>query len=424
MPERILIVTRHFWPENSRVNELCMDLAAAGYKTDVLCGQPSRADGEYFPGYRSFKVRRETRGKIDIYRSIDVKKGNGANLRLFLNYITFPLTSFLECKKLARFPYRAVFVYQTSPVMQCAPAFRIARKHHIPVYIYTADLWPQSLYPVLDVQSTLFRWVLDRISMHYYKKADKLICPSERIQAYFKTRLGLDNSHFPVVPLFPDPRYEQSFPDEDLLEKLAGSFNIMILGDFDGRLAVNTLVGIAERVRAGGMRNARFVVTGESPRIAELKKKVRRADLEDLFYFEGTISANDLGKYIHITDLLLTVVEPADIDEYMIPERLISYLSAGRCMAVSLSGEVKTLIRNADCGFTTEPFDEEGLYDGLRRIYQMSREERSFLGANARSYQQMYYSRISHVESIRKILNHEADPEDPSASEIRSIWDI
>ena len=93
MPKRILVVCRHFWPEHTRVNDLCDKLAAVGYKVDVLCGQPSAENGDFMKGYGSFRVRRETRDKINIYRTFDVKKGTDSNISIFLNYITFPIAS-------------------------------------------------------------------------------------------------------------------------------------------------------------------------------------------------------------------------------------------------------------------------------------------------------------------------------------------
>ena len=111
MARRILIVSRHFWPEPGRVTDLCERLAAVGYKVDVLCGQPSTTTGTFVKGYNSYKVRRETHNKINIYRTIDVKKGTDSNISIFLNYITFPLTSLFLNKKLMQNRYSAILVY-------------------------------------------------------------------------------------------------------------------------------------------------------------------------------------------------------------------------------------------------------------------------------------------------------------------------
>lgn len=423
MAEKILVVSRHFWPENYRINEICHYLSAKEYRIDILCGQPSQDNGEYYPGYGFHRVKREKKDRIQLYRTFDVKEGTKANIRIFLNYFTFPFASWFQIRRLVRNRYSAVFIYQTSPVFSCSAGIRIARKLRIPVYIYVADLWPQSLYPVIDVQSTLFRRILLGLSDHYYKKADKLLVPSVRMQSWLKERLGLSADHIPVVPFSPDPLFEQESADEAVLDRLASGFNLLIFDDFNERLSVVTLVQTAEIIRKWNLRRIRFVVTASGQRIAELRQKVSEQHLDDYFYFEGFIPGESLGKYIHIADVVLAVVDPEDVDEFTVPERLISYIAAGRPVLVSLSGEVKTLIRDAGCGISTEPFDAQAIAEGIRSMYAMTQEQRYFMGQKGLSYLKDHYNRAMNFDKIHKILLNQTDEEPENVPEIRPLWD-
>ena len=428
MPRRILVVSRHFWPEYTRLNELCSKLAAFGFKIDVLCGQPSRDSGEFYEGYNSFKVRREVHDKLNVYRTVDVKKGTDSNISIFLNYITFPLMSFFVTRKLQEHHYDAVFVYQLSPVMTCAPGMRIAKKQKIPVYVYVAELWPQRVYSQLDVQSTLFRKFLMSLSMHYYRKASRLIVPTQAMKKYFADRLGSLDEELALVPLTPDPWYEEDVVDESLMEKLAGSFHLLITGDPEGELSVKTVIKIAHMIREGKARNIRFVVTGTEHRIKDLEQKVQQEGLSDYFYFEGKVGSEDLGRYLHIADIMLYIVKPEKENEYAIPVQVVNMIAAGKPVVASLSGYVRDAIREAGCGMTTEPEDSTGLYQAIMTIYQMSPEERKEMGKKARKCQEQFFNREEHAESIAWILAGENVPgirtgneDEPGTSSIRKL---
>ena len=410
MPKRILVVCRHFWPEYTRLNELCTRLAAFGFKIDVLCGQPSLESGEFYKGYNSFKVRREVHDKLNLYRTVDVKKGTDSNISIFLNYITFPLMSFFVTRKLEKHRYDAVFVYQLSPVMMCAPGIRIAKKQQIPVYVYVAELWPQRVYSQLDVQSTLFRKFLMSLSMHYYRRATRLIVPTEAMRKYFADRLGLMDEELALVPLTPDPWFEADAVDESLMEKLAGSFHLLITGDFEGELSVKTVIKVALMIREGNARNIRFVVTGSEGRIRELEDAVEQEGLEDYFYFEGNVEPEDLGRYLHIADIMLAIVKPERENEYALPVQVVNMIAAGKPVVASLSGYVRDAIREAGCGMTTEPEDSTGIFQAIMAIYNMSPEEREEMGKKARLCQEQFFNREEHAESIAWILAGENVP--------------
>ena len=48
---KILIVTQYFWPENFKINELAVELTAAGHQVTVLTGKPNYPNGKFFHGY-------------------------------------------------------------------------------------------------------------------------------------------------------------------------------------------------------------------------------------------------------------------------------------------------------------------------------------------------------------------------------------
>ncbi len=421
MTKRLLIVSRHFWPENTKLNALCEELVQKDYRIDVLCGQPSGDDGKFMAGYSHMKVKREIHDRLDIRRTFDISRGSRSNVNIFMNYMIFPIMGLIQAKKLAQNKYDAILVYQTSPVMMAWPALRIGKVKKIPVYVYINELWPQSLYQVLDVQSSLFKKILDKISMSVYRRADKLLVPSTRMQKYLMDRLVVTRDQIPIVPVPPDYYYENEDKDEALLEQLAGSFNIVIAGDFNEQISADTVIRIAQRIRKNNYKNIRFVVLGTGELINEMKMKADRQSLHDYFYFEGKVEPDDLGRYLYVTDVLLAAIRPSD--EHAAYAQMINYMAAGKPIVVTMLGMVKELLRNAECGFASEPDDINTLYNNIMKLYKMSPSERAAMGENGRRYQMQHNSRKLNADIIDDIISGSSLEASDEDSGIQSLWD-
>ena len=422
MTKRLLIVSRHFWPENTKLNGLCEELVKRGYRIDVLCGQPSDEDGNFMAGYSHMKIKREIHDKLDIRRTFDVSRGNKSNVNIFMNYMVFPIMGIFQAKKLAQNKYDAVLVYQTSPVMMAWPALKVGKLKKIPVYVYINELWPQSLYQVLDVQSSLFKKILDKISMSVYRRADRLLVPYSKMQKYLMDRLVVTQDQIPIVPVPPEYYYEFEEKDEALLEQLAGSFNIVINGDFNGQISVDAIIKLAQRIRKSDYRNIRFIVLGTGEQIDKIKVKADENSLHDYFYFEGRVEPDKLGKYLYVTDVFLAAIRPSD--EHAAYAQMINYMASGKPIVATMLGMVKELLKKAECGWASEPDDINSLYNNIMKLYKMSPSERASVGENGRRYQMQHNSRKINADIIAKIISGEPTRKTPDAApEIHNLWE-
>ena len=157
--KRILVVSQHYWPENFRITDICAGFAADGCEVDVLCGLPNYPKGEWFEGYRYTGPRRESHAGVQIFRAGEIRRRGNTSLRIFLNYISFPVTALFNLPRLHGRKYDAVFCYETSPVLMMLPAVVYAKLHRVPLTTYVLDLWPENLYSVMPVRNKALRAV-------------------------------------------------------------------------------------------------------------------------------------------------------------------------------------------------------------------------------------------------------------------------
>ena len=113
MPNKqILVICQHFWPESFRINDIADYFVEKNVKVDVLCGIPNYPKGKFFKGYGYFKNKKQTHNGINIKRVIELPRGNNTNLRIFLNYVSFPFFSLFHIPKLLTKKYDKIFIYQ------------------------------------------------------------------------------------------------------------------------------------------------------------------------------------------------------------------------------------------------------------------------------------------------------------------------
>ena len=119
---KILVVTQYFWPEQFKINDLCLELVNRGHEVTVYTGLPNYPDGTFFKGYSLNGPYEETYGKIKIIRSPLIPRGKNNKLMLVLNYFSFCIIATILAPFRVRGQFDKIFVYQLSPIFSALPA--------------------------------------------------------------------------------------------------------------------------------------------------------------------------------------------------------------------------------------------------------------------------------------------------------------
>ena len=176
--KRILVVSQHYWPENFRITDICRGFAESGVEVDVLCGLPNYPKGEWFEGYCYAGPRRQQHEGAQLFRAGEVPRRGNTAVRIFLNYVSWPVFALFSLPRLHGRRYDAVFCYETSPVLMMLPAIVYAKLHRVPLCTYVLDLWPENLYSVLPVKSRALRAAAAGVSHWLYRRSDTLVAMS------------------------------------------------------------------------------------------------------------------------------------------------------------------------------------------------------------------------------------------------------
>ena len=174
---KILVVTQYFYPENFRVNNLCVELVERGYEVHVLTGYPQYPQGKIYDGYGFNKEYEREWNGVKIHRIKMLPRGK-TPIGLLLNCYSF-VKKGNEWVKRCKEKFDAVYVFEVSPVTVGLPAVRYKKKFGSPIFFNVQDLWPENVEVVLGIHNKFIIGTINRIVDKIYDCSDVILCSSK-----------------------------------------------------------------------------------------------------------------------------------------------------------------------------------------------------------------------------------------------------
>lgn len=411
--KKILVVCQHFWPEAFRINDICDYLVESDCEIEVLCGIPNYPQGKFFEGYSYLKNRRQEHQGMHIRRAFEIPRGSNTNIRIFLNYVSFPLSSLSHIPRLLTKKYDKIFLYQLSPVMMSLAGIIVGRVKKIETTMYVLDLWPENLYSVIEVKNRFLRNLARSVSRWHYRKVDKIATISQKMKEQMHVITGLPDEKIIFVPQCCEKLYEKDIHDDELSRKYGTGFNIVFAGNISPAQSFETVVDAAKQLKRNGIDDIHWIIVGDGMSRKWLEDTVRTEGLKENFSFEGFIPVTEIPKFHTVADALLACLVKSDLLECTIPAKVMSYFAAGRPMLLAMDGEAQRLVKDIGCGFACGSGDSTTLYENIMTLYHTPRDQRELMGERGREYHFKHFERDANMEKLHRFL---FDEEGTSAS--------
>ncbi len=404
--KRVLVVTQHFWPENFRINDIVEGFVQSGIEVDVLCGLPNYPKGEWFEGYRYKGPRREHHLGAEIFRSGEIPRKGNTNVRIFLNYVSFPLFALFSIPRLRGRQYDAVFSYETSPVLMIFPAIVAAAVKKAPLVCYVLDLWPENLYPYFPIQNRALRAVAQGVSDWHYRRCKRLIAmnegQAERLHAVTKSlKKPPDITH---IAQYCEDFYAQDIEDAALKSKYGGHFNILFAGNISPLQDLSNLVQAMKLVKAHGENNIRVLLVGDGMSREALEKEVEEAGLSENILFCGSCKPQEIPRFTTLADALFAGLAKSENLGLTVPAKITSYFAAGRPLLVAADDEAARASQASGAAFVSAAGDAPALADNILKLYALPQSERTRMGTCGRSCYQAHYRRDLLLQKLKQAV--------------------
>lgn len=394
---KILFVCQYFYPEQFRINDICFSLAKQGYDITVLTGLPNYPQGKVLDEYGWFRKRREQINGVKIIRASLFGRGK-SKIRLTLNYCSFAFFAAIKAFFIKE-KFDAIFVYQLSPVTMALPAIVYKWRTGCKMVLYCNDLWPESVQAVgIKRDSLIFRFAYF-LSRWIYLKADKIAISSRLFAKYFTDVLMIKGTQV-YLPAYAEGIFYDIKNDDS--EKEKGQLNLLFAGNIGKMQSVETIIKAAYKLK--DEQNIIFHIVGDGSSLTDCRKLVEQFGLESKVKFYGQRPLAEMPDFYNMADAFLVTLSANEIVSYTLPNKVQSYMAAGKPILGAIDGETRNVIEEAGCGLCCEAENYEGLAKVIKQFASYDKVQYILYGEKGREYYNSYFAKEAFFTRFIKIL--------------------
>ena len=378
---------RHFW--------IAQQLQRDGYVPTIF-GCNTKADKleMYFPSDELWHEEKSESGITFVVINSSFYTGNG--ISRVKNMVTFAKNLVSTAKQYAKKygPPDVIYASSVHPLTVLAGE-KMAKYFKVPCIGEVRDLWPETLvaYGALK-RNGLPAKLLYAGEKWMYKRADAMIFTMEGAPDYIREHKWDKEQGGPIdlarvyninngvdLEQFDNNVKEYVFSDPDLDDP--NVFCAVYTGSV--RRANNLGLLLEAAAQLTDIENLKFLIWGQGNEIPALKEKAAVLGLSDRFIFKGYVDKNYIPSILTKSDCNLMHWERSSVNNYGYDyNKLFEYLAAGRPIFSTIQSGHSLLV-NKNCGIETDGATTADFAVGIRKIYDMTEEERATWGKRART---------------------------------------
>ena len=406
--KKILVICQYFYPEQFRINDICMEWVKRGYDVTVLTGIPNYPQGKFYKGYGLFKKRRETWNGVKIIRIPLIPRGH-TPIGLVLNYFSFPISGFFW-NLFTKIKADYVFMFETSPMTQCKIGVRYAKKHKVLLYLYVQDLWPENVEIVTGIHSPLVIKPIDRMVDKIYKACDQIFVTSPSfVEAVVNRKVTVPREKVHYWPQYAEDFYKPIDRQvaRESLSKNADENTSKLINDKSFKVAFTGNIGYAQGLdvlpktaKLLGDANVKFVIIGDGRYKTKLISEIEELDVSDKFILIDRKPAESIPDYLALCDAAFISFMDTELFTWTIPAKLQSYMACGMPIIASAKGETERVISEANCGECVNIGDSNQLALAIKRASNGTAN----YGEEARAYFVEHFAKEKLINEFEQYL--------------------
>ena len=394
----VLIITERFYPEEFGINDLAQAWQAKGYEVAVLTQAPSYPFDKVYEGYKNKLFQRETWKGIKIYRVFSLMGYRKGVALKVLNYLCFAFFASLVSLFVGR-RYKRIFVYHIGPLTQAIPAVLIKKIFGNKFYIWTLDIWPDSVYAYGFKEKAISKKLLDLFVRAIYKNCETVFVSCQG----FKQKI---QKYVPDAKMIFSPQWvpdELNFENVTPHESLKEGFNFTFAGNI-GKVQnlENVIRGFA--LAAKSNPQIKLNIIGDGSNLEALKNIVNEEKIANV-YFWGRRPLKEMPRWFEGSDVLIISLIDEPIFSLTVPAKFQAYLASGKPIYCVMNGEVADLVTNNKIGYVAHPDDINDIRSGFEKFLSAPKHELQALGSNMKSLLANEYDRNKIIEQMTKQIS-------------------
>lgn len=402
---KVLFFTHYFPPESNapanRTYEHLREWVKEGDDVTVITNFPNHPTGKLYAGYKNAFYSEETIDGIRVMRVWTYLTPNKGFFRRILNYLTYMNMSVLNSFRVTK----PDVILGTSPQFFAAVAGYIVSVLKRRPYIFELrDIWPESIKSVGAMNHSFFISILEKLELFLYRRADLVVSVTDSFVENLSER-GIDRSKIVVVKngvnldLF-FPIEEDRKREEKKKLGYSGKFLVSYIGTIGMAHAVSKLVDAAKLLRAH--ESIHFLIIGDGAERENIVRKVAALGLKNVSIL-GQKPREEVPVYYRISGAVVVPLKKVPIFTKVIPSKIFEIMGAGKPILISVDGEARKIVEEANSGLFSEPEDIYQLRDNILEL-KNNPELALTLARNGLAYVRENYNRKKFAHKMRRIV--------------------
>lgn len=396
---RILIISQYFFPENFRINDLCIGLKSRGHDISVLTAKPNYPEGKFYKKYSFWKKNTEIYEGIKVYRAPIFPRGSGTGIRLFLNYISFVFFGSLRLIFI-RNKFDKIFVYAPSPITVGYIGIIASIIYKAKPFLWVHDLWPESVKDAGGINNKFVLGLIDLMTKSIYYFYKDILVQSPRFKEYLVNQ-GVNIKKIIYYPYYAEAFYKEVNKSSEIESIFPSGLKILFAGNIGVAQNFDTIIKAAKKLDKE-IDEFTFIILGDGRDKSRVLTKIENLSIAKRFMFLGSFPPIEMPYYFASADALLVSLKKSKIFELTIPGKLQSYLACGKPIIASIDGITSEIINNADCGLTSPSGDHNSLAESIIQFNKLSIDEKRRMGKNAIEF---YNKEFERNRLLNKLIN-------------------
>lgn len=357
--KRVLIVSQYYYPDTFKINGISQKISDKGYEVDVVTGLPDYDSGMIPKEFKHHKRRNESIGNVHIHRVTTMARKRGPFNRA-LNYLSFAINGSIHIKFSPQ-KYDYIFVYQVSPVTMILPAIVAKKKYKKPLIVYCLDIWPAAVKSMGFKDESIIYKVISKLSKKIYSNVDQFAVSSNAFMDYMKNVNDISRNKLMYLPQHSEPMDNQiASPLEHILKKKENKKNFVFTGNIG---SVQDLETIIDAVSLSQLKDEYIVhIIGDGSNLINIKKITADKNLDNIIFY-GRLPYDKMAQVLQESDACLLTLKHDNEIGLTIPTKLQTYMAVGKPVLAAIDGDARDIIKEANCGITTNSGNAQGLAD-------------------------------------------------------------
>ncbi len=402
---RVLVVSQYFPPESgacaNRVRSFVRGLRAEGHEVVVITEKPCYPEGVIEEEYRGGFFEERVVDEISVINTWIYTSPEASFFTRLLSYLTFMVMAILGAGR-AKGSFDVVLA-SSPPLTAGVAGWAVAKLKRARFVLDVRDLWPDVAVAMGEVENPLVIRVAKAVERFLYRQADGITAATER----FCEHIGSTVDNAPPLKRIMNGTVPETFDQaeqrsemRELLGLDSEDFVVTYAGIMGRAQGLPHILEAADQLE--GEDDIVFHLRGRGATKEQLVEEAHTRSLDNVRFFEYC-PLEKAAAHMVASDALLVPLADDDLYRSFIPSKLFDSMASGRPVLLSVEGEAREILEEAEAGTFYPPEDGTALAERVRRLMNHP-DERAEMGRRGKAYANEHCTRRAQAQEMTNFL--------------------